>query len=222
METNSNIYKYLVSISPYDYVLYFFVGTIIVLFFNRVQLSPHTFVAIVVAVLVALYFHERKRSEGGDFIYSVTNKLSSKGLRETQNFHLDYKLIDFMTEIKKYRFYNPAVYKKLVKQIDAFLQIVSDMEQNLENIGEMYQLLDDQKIKILNTYHSMIHSLPYSEAQNRQYQEGMTLLNKLLNYHLDKCYKYMQYNYGKTDVTNRLKILYKNHPRAWDTQVDYF
>lgn len=220
------LYQYITSIDNHDFFNYITVIIGSILFLNRISPGNNTLYGILVGLVIVYYIDDKARNTGQNFLKEMNDMLTGNDLKKTKNFDIDSEMILFIDNIQEYRYYNPAVYRKMIILIDNFLKIVKDMEQGVKHMGEMYQLAEDYKKKILNAYHSFVHKIPNSRATNNKYQNNMKRLEELLNHHLNGIYQYMQYSYGKRGINIDTKILYKNHPRPNDTNIngnyDYF
>ncbi len=220
------IYKYLRNIDNNNLFIYLVVVFCGILLLNRINPNINTILGIIVSLMLVYYINDKQITTGSNFIANMSEALSGQYLKHTNYFHIDSELVQFMQNIKEYHKYNPFIYRKIVKTIDSFLNIVSDMEKDTVGMGELYQVANDKKHLAMNALHSMIHSIPYSESSNIKYQNALTRLEVLLNKHIDTIYQYMVYSYGKKPINTETKFIYKNHPTPFnggtDHNYDYF
>jgi hypothetical protein len=144
--------------------------------------------------------------------------LSAPLLRDTKNFFIDSELVIFVTSHREYHEYNPATYQSMIQKIDKFLKVVRDSEQ--EATGEKYEIARELKTKIMNIFHSMIHTLPHNNSATEKYQEGLIELEELLNYHLNNIYTRMSLYYGGRPVTIHTRLIHHNAIPGADRSVN--
>lgn len=195
---------------------YLIIIIICILFVRRLQLENSTLLGLTAGVALVIFLNRQSQQRGTNFLVDMEGKLNSRELKKTNNFYIDSELVSLMYEIREYRFYNPANYRSLIRTLDNFLQIVKDMEQGTDRMGDMYEIATDLKLKALNAAHAMIYSIPQSSATMKKYQTLLKKLEKLLNFHMDHIYQYMTYAYGKQKINITTKFIYKNQPRPAD------
>lgn len=216
---DSNIYEYVSSIDAHDKFTYIIMGIFIVILVNRIRPGVYTMVGMLVAALFTYYYNEQSTTALNGYLAEMNQQLESPLLRKAQNLHLDSELVDFLASHREYMNYNPAVYKKLIRQIDNFLQIISDMEKGVDRMGDNFEMAREIKIKILNSFQSMIHRIPNSShIANDKFHEGLGQLEKLLNYHMNNIYMYMSHHYGKKPIDINTRFFHLNELPGTDTK----
>ena len=210
------LYSYISTIDNTDIFTYLVLIVVLIVFVNRVSPRYETLIGVIAAVMLAYYLHDRSITLGSDFIADMNNKLKKKVLNRTKNFHTDSELLTFVDNMYEYRYYNPSTFRRFVMHIDQFLQLELDMENGADSMGELYEIADELRYKILNGYHSFIYSIPQGAATMSKFHVNRDRLQDLLNRHLDTMHKYMVYSYSKQPINIRTKFIYKNQPRPCD------
>ena len=210
------MYDYISEIDNNDKFKYLAMILVSIFLMRRLALDSHVLVGLLFGIILVYYLNQRAVSIGTDFVSSSQQKLRNPIFREAKNLHQDSELLDFLYSIREYRYYNPAVYRKLILIVDRFLRIVNDMEIGVADMGANYEQLKDYKSRALNGLHSMIYRIPQSQATNRKFESAMDRLEVLMNVHLDNCYQYMVYAYGKQPININTKFIYKNQPSGVD------
>lgn len=222
-----DLYSYIINIDNTRKFYYTVIIAMSILFVKRLTLQSDLILnfrsvltGLVIGSLIVYFINERETRSGADFIGSMMSKLEQPILKKTKYLYTDSELLQFLDDIKQYHNYNPANYRLLVLSIDNFLKISTELERGVVNMGELYDLLINQKYKILNTFHSMIYSVPHSHVTMKVFHEAMASLEKLLNIHVDQTYQYVGYSYGKKPIDINTKFIYKNHPLPHDSQIN--
>ena len=215
-----DIYTYINKIDNTDKFRYCIYLIAAILFMQRLSLRSETVIGLVVGIIIIYYINERSIKEGSNFMENMDHSLKAKAFKGTKNLHVDSQLLTFLYDIREFRYYNPANFRKLVFIIDHFLKIVQDMEKGVKHMGENYQIAVDYKYRALNCLHSIIYKMPHSTATNNKFHTALSKLEDLLNFHLNNIYQYMVYGYGQEGININTKFIYKNQPAPKDSSFD--
>lgn len=222
-----DIYSYITNIDNTDKFIYIAVVVACIILSKRISLQPNlslgvgpTLAGLVIGVIVVYYLNEKSFKTGNNFVTSMMKKLKSKELSRSRHLYKDSELVQFLSDIKEYKFYNPANYRYLTQVLNNFLGLVTDLEMGVRDMGETYEILLEQKTKALNSFHAFIYKMPHSHVTMKQYHGALSRLEDLLNVHMDQTYQYVGYSYGKKPINITTKFIYKNHPRAYEAKRD--
>ena len=213
------IYEYLTNIDSVLKVKYLSMILIGTFLLKRI-LDFRTITSIIIILICVYILNEKSNQIGGNFIKDYQYILDLPEFKQYKYLYLDSEIVILVSSIRRYRYYNPAVFRRLIIDINNFLKLTTDMENDIDNMGEIYEILEEYKFKSMNTYMSFIHKIPMTEPALDTFHVKKLELEKLLNNHLDRCYQFMTYKYGKTGMNNRIKFIYKNAPKPLDTSFD--
>lgn len=222
-----DLYSYIASIDNTDKFIYIIIIIACIVLSKRISMQSGlslglvpTLMGIIASIAIIYYLNEKASKTGSNFVNSMMDKLKTKDLSKTEHLYKDSELLQFLSDIKEYKYYNPANYRYLVQVLDNFLGLVTNLEMGVRYMGETYEALLEQKTKALNTFHAFIYKIPHSQSTMKHYHEAMDRLEDLLNVHIDQTYQYVGYSYGKKPINIETKFIYKNHPRAYDSKRD--
>lgn len=213
-----DVYTFLSSIPKTELFNYVVLGIVIVIVTVRIQPAPYILLGLAIACTVSFVLHEKAESSGSKFIVDMEKQLLSTLLRDTKNFFIDSEMVIFVMSHREYYEYNPATYRSMIQKIDKFLKVARDSEQ--EATGEKYEIAREIKTQVMNTYHSMIHTVPHDSSATEKYQDGLTELEKLLNFHLNNIHTRMSLYYGKRPVTIHTRLIHHNALPGADSTVN--
>ena len=183
-EEHFNIYNYFTEIDKFDLFRYIGIIILVTIIINRIGASSTITMGVIIGIIIVVFLREKEISHGQNFDVEHEQKLSKSFMIKSKFFHMDADLIDFVDEIKEYRNYNEGSFIKMVKAIDNLLRIESDLEKGLDQPSYFYDIATDLQKAALNSLHSVIHSLPSTDATNTKHQKAMKKLHKLLSVHL--------------------------------------
>ncbi len=213
------LYNYLNNISQelrFKYLMFILIGTFLL---KRIVDSKTILIIGIILVFIYLY-NEQLNQEGGNFIENCTYIINLPEFKRFKYLYLNSEILYFLNSIRRFRYYSPAIFHRLIADINSFLKLSMDMENDISNISETYEVLNEYKFKVLNDYMSFIYKLPIAEPELDRYHLSKDKLEDLLNQVLDTCYQFMVYKLGKTPIDNSYKFIYKNQPRFYDNSFE--
>lgn len=148
---------------------------------------------IFISILIFVWYHYQNNN---------TNKLKE----------IKTKYVDWLEITKKYKKYNEKTYYRFSRYLKLFDQILDNVNKIKLSKIETKDILPDVINKTLNTFHSMVHSLPYDVMP--QFDEV------LVNLRDDLYNKASQtvYNFYRKDPTSTIPEL-----RYWiNEHMDWF
>jgi hypothetical protein len=226
-----SFYDYINNINDNTKFTYLIIIIIFIILATRINSQFPNIVPLIMglsfALLVIYFINEKQLKSGNNFLNLMNLQLKSNNLKNTKHLHNDSEIVHFLIDIREYKFYNPANFKYLVELLDNFLLLVTDLEKGVHNMGDTYEVLLEQKLKILNAMHAFIYKIPQSVASvaDTKHKQALERLEKLLNYHIDQTYQYVSYYYSNKPIDINTKFLYKNSPTPFNNKVtnyDYF
>lgn len=220
-------YEYLRDIDPHQRFIYIIGIICSILFFRRLALSTHIIVGFVVGICVILYFNEKDRVTNSNFLIKMKSILAQPCLKPHlyKDLYRDSELVIFLDYYKEYYFYNPDAYNTIVRHINDFLIMSTDVNVS-DNYHSDYEILRELKLSILNIFHSFVYRIPHAAATNDKYQKGLIRLEKLLNYHIDKAHRVVVNRDQKSGISINSRFPHRNHPKhydaRWHDRFEYF
>jgi hypothetical protein len=187
MKKTEGLYNYIQSITPNEAIIYISVIIVITILIVRISPSPIQLVGILCGIGVVYYIISKRDTTLNDYTIAEEKKLLSPQLRDTNFFYMDTDLIDLFYDLGDYQFYSNTKFKEVIKHIDNFLHLQTDIENNVHNKGQVYDVMIELKARILNDFHAMVYDLPPQKEIIDRYQCATTKLHLLINQHLDEC-----------------------------------
>jgi hypothetical protein len=194
-------------------VIYLFIITISGWWFNRMRPPYYTLIGIIVGIIIVYILYQRSEKRDNIFTKRIYKILKSDLFNNYKYLYLNSELVIFLDTHREYFQYNPSLYKSLLKNIDNFLKLGSDIENNTRHHNLDYSVMRELKNKILNNYHSIIHKLPHSENSLNKFHQGMDNLKDLLNDYLDNIHFIVNNKNRNKGVDVNTQFVYRNHPK---------
>lgn len=221
------MYKYLQEIDSSDFVIYVVVIILTSVISYRIQLSNHIIFGACMGLIIVYYIQDRSVQTGSSFAHYSSNILKSKIFNSERNRDLyrDSELVLFLYNHREYYEYNPSLFRSLVNNINMLLKLSHDIELNVQQYNEDYQNIRHLKGKILNYYHSVIHTLPHTESSLDKFQLGMKKLKDLVNNHINHIHKIVNRR-NRGNIHTEVQFVALDHPKGndpdFDSKMDYF
>ena len=209
------MYLYLKNIDNNEVIKYIFIAILISIVVTRIAPSPLTILSIVCGVFVVYIINEKAVSESTIYGKIIEKMLQSPILESSknENLQLDPEIVSFLDLHKEYFTYNHKLYNRLVKLLDNFLKLKTDIIKGSVNFHADYDTLLSLKPKILNTYHDFIYNVPHAEASLDKFHTGMKSILNILNGHLIKVNTLILDRSKMEKITTETKFHYRMHPK---------
>lgn len=204
------MFQILQELEDSDKFIYIVIIIIFALLGRRYTVSPATLLGIIVGIIVVAYNITDHADKKDTFLGRMDTLLKSKFLRPHVNTSLahDSELLIFLDNHREYKGYNPAVYNSLVRAINSFNKLSYDI--TLGSNGNLdYDVLVSFKKKIMNIYHSFIHTVPHTDITLDKYHKGYAVLEAHLNKVLDNARQLVVHRNSK-EITTDTKFYYAN------------
>ncbi len=190
-ETEPNdIYNYLIDIDSEDIVK--FVGIVIffIVLFRKHSITLAGIVGLTIGLFVIYVMNEKRRAKELSKKKTLKKKLAQ--IRPQPVYSHQYPdFIEFFHSIKELNNYNPYAFKKLIRNVDAFMRIHDDVLEGVQNCKNNYQVAVDLKSNALNHLHSIIFTIEDSPVIIEKLKYAINKLHMLLNLYLsniiDQC-----------------------------------
>jgi len=165
---------------------------------------------IVIAVWIILIYLEIGSTH--DIVEKYINHHDKKKLEEYKDIWIFVKKHDEM-----YNF-NLESYEEFISKLKRFVELYERSSNPNENFSELFEISEQLKNNILNTYHSFIYQIPNSEPLSTSVPE----LNDILVKYLDKIYYECQNNnfVNGFDVTYKMPML-QPKPSNYYNKLNY-
>jgi len=164
---------------------------IFIYFFLKLTIGLNIILALALAILVILYLVDKKQ-------VSVENNAKNfeikKNMIKPKMIYDNDDLVDFIFSVQDFYAYNPETYEEFIDNINSFMSLKDNIFGDDKFANYYYQIAESKNNNALNSFHSLIFSLPnnklYTEKFNRAHKRLETLLNKYLNDMYDRCNYY--------------------------------
>lgn len=157
------------------------------LFFSVYMLNGDTkhLLGLLIGVSLILFLNDKKISDKSDINRDLELKLHLLDKDTPLYFHLDPNIINLFFSIKDFKTHNPKAFIQAMKTTDNVLHLKSDMENNLENPVQTFQIAQMMASRSLNHMQSFIFSIPKSSVFKNKYQQVLDRHHILLKRNLD-------------------------------------
>lgn len=208
------LYSYINDIDVNDKFFYIII-IIASTFFSGSIIKPSgtVVVGLVVGILVVYYINDKRESHGDTFISSMKEILDSHIMFPGKNEYLpkNSELVMFLEGYKEYYDYNPDLWKSFVSVINNYLKIIHEIDIGTKYYNLDYNVVKEYKTKVLNHYHSFIHSIPHAQSALDKFHSGFKTLEDHLNVEIEKTHQLVAQKNSK-QITTASVFHYKNHP----------
>lgn len=191
--------------------------------FLRLTIGLNIILGLILAVIVVLYLTEKQTiiNEVEKKIFDTklkTIKPVPKVLRE------DKDIVDFIFSIQDFYVFNPLAYEEMIDNIDSLITLRDTIFDDAKFANQYYQIAESKKNNALNSFHSLIFTLPHSkiftEKFNRAHKRLETILNKHLNEMYNQCNYYIKQD-GKDVLKRQINIGPKEYNHYFDKDFTY-
>jgi hypothetical protein len=181
-----DLYQWVTNMDVHYRFIYITIIVVAIFIAGRFKPTGYTVFGIAVALVIIYYINNSNENLDSSYFAKMDRILADPILKGKQWLYLDSEILDLLNRTRFMYEYNPGTYATLVTQIDEFLHLTYDIEQGTEKYNLDYNTLKEQKGKIMNTFHSFIHSLPVDNASTKSYEYYMRELERLLNHQIDR------------------------------------
>lgn len=155
-----------------------FIGILIL--FSNLDIRLNILCGSILAIIFIMHLYENdKRKEYVNNIL-VENKKSTL-LPKSQKVH-DEDMQNFLFSTQNFYQYNPQAYEDFIEELDSFIEIYEQSNNNPKLSGANYNLLNDKKRSLLFTFNSILFNLP----PNMMHETKLYNFVKTLNFILEK------------------------------------
>jgi hypothetical protein len=188
-QKSEGLFNYIKHIKPSEIIIYLGIIILTVMFIISVSPTYLHIVGILFGIGIVYFIINMKDTTGTDYNNIEEMKLLSPQLRDTHFMYLDTDFIDLFYDLGEYQFYSNTKFKEVIKHVDNFLHLETDLGKNPFNKQDIYEVLDELKSKILNNFHAMIYDLPQQKLVIDKYNNATKKIHLLLNQHLNEARK---------------------------------
>ena len=162
-----------------------------ILFFLQISVELNIILGLILAGYLILYLKEKDNIRIQTEERENNTKLSFiKPHLEKINKDKDRDFIDFIFSVQDFYVFNPRAYEEFIDNMDAFFELRELIFSDETFINYYFQIAESKKDNALNSFHSLIFSLPndktYTEKFDRAHKRLETLLNKEFNQMYDQ------------------------------------
>ncbi len=104
---------------------------------------------------------------------------------------------DFIFSVQDFYVFNPEAYEEFVDNTNAMMQLHNTILNERQHANHYYQIMESKKYNAMNSFHSLLHSLPnkkeFTEKFNRALRRLDTLLKEILDSAHDTCLLYQKH-----------------------------
>jgi len=216
-----NIYTFIKKTSGKSFFIYSLITIILLGILRKYNVKLNVIIALIGAYFIIMYMFEKDQKEAGNIKEQDDFKLDN--IKPKFNHNDKVEIIDYLYSIQNFYVYNPPVYEKIVDDLNSFFIIHDNLLKDNSLVNVQYSIAETKKDNILNNIHSLILTIPNSEALINKYNESMKQIEKLLNKYLNE----MIYLYDKHTYNNGLNINHKiinEYPKPYtkNSQFDFY
>lgn len=212
MDIELGISRYIDNIDKKDKLIYFTVLCLSMYFGLKINITIPQIVIVILTIFWILYSEDLKVNKNIGSNRQLETKLKLLDKKIPSYFHLDPDIINLFFSIKDFKKINPDAFKKAMQTTDNVLRLRSDMEKDIENSAETFEIAQDQATKSLNYMQSFIISIPGNPVYVNKFEDVLERHHILLKRSLDVMFE--RYKELNKDVNISTKFLTYGGPKG--------
>jgi hypothetical protein len=201
-ESNNGIFNLLRKLPNYKILRYIFISSFIIFAMHYVNINLNHIFGLLIITIIIYFLIERDSHNFNDFLSQknieleflnrilfdnnkdYTTSLSNNTIYNFNNkisyLYLNPLVITLLFKIREYSQYSMTKYQDIIFHINNLYKIKTNMNINSNNNLQLFEIAYSEYKKSLNSFQSMIFSLPSVKATNLQFKVCLRILNKLL------------------------------------------
>jgi len=217
------IYKEINESNKITLFTFMFIIVFFLAIFRTIPIGLNIIFGLFLAIVIIVYLNERNKT---------TLQLEEKQ-RETKldnikpkTKHLEdhHELIDFIFSVQDFYHSNPLAFEEMIDNITSFLELYHIIKAGIKNSDYYYQIADSKKNNAVNSFHSLIHEIPYSRDVTIKFDRAHKRLEKILNNYLNEMhdvYHHEIIELGYDHEKTKINIGPKGHNHYFDKDFTY-
>ena len=208
IKSNANIYTIIDNIPKYNKLYYIFIFIGILFFTTRYDIKLNFILGILLSVILIHYLISKDNVLQDNFIedkdlqlrflnnllFDYREKYVTSVINDNFNInppfdqsylYLNPLIIQFFYNTRENSQYNLSNYVNSLSKINEILGLSFQMNIGLENPYQNYKTLKKLYNDALNSYHSIIYSIPSDKIVYKKFNNSLKILQSLLIKHLD-------------------------------------
>lgn len=152
---------------------------------RKVSIGLNIFLAIIIATLLILYYHEKRELN----LTALETQHKFKGntiVPDIKNVKKYDEIVDFLFSIQDFFNYNPETYEEMIDNLISFFTMYEEVEKGVSRCEDYYGIAKSKKKNALNCLHSLIYSLPVTQITSQKLVKAQEVLDNMLNVYLNK------------------------------------
>ena len=214
------IYNYITEIPNLSVFYYFYIFLFIFYSLNLIDFSLKNIIVLFGTTLCIYFINEKRRSTTLTRMEELELKMNSI-FPKPKFFYYDSGIIELIFSIREYKIYNVISFNKLIRTLDDFLSIMSDIDKNPKMAYKMYDTLKMMKNASLNLLHSIIYNIPSNIIAENKLNDAMDSLQFILQIHLEKVKNISNEIYKKDGPNVNNNYISYDHIEKDDPYVNY-
>ena len=175
----------LLNLDPDNLFQFLAIIVVTVFLFTRLRISMNMIFGLITGLLVVYFIYDRKQVENASNLDKL--KIKQALIRpKPENFDGHPELVEFFYSIRDFFDYNPQAFRRVVKNVDAFLKILHDIRMGVRYCQQNMDVAKDKMDHALNHLHSIIFKLPVNKMiQDKLFRATEELQLILTNYQME-------------------------------------
>lgn len=217
------IYQFINNIDRYHFVPFGGIVLFSVMLLRRINLSANTIIGAFVGVFIVILLQQYFLITDSTFLSSMKKILKREEFVGAEHLYTDSELVIFLDTNIDLKEYNSEIFSEFVILIDKFLDLRNQLANfKTADYGLDFTNLVSLKNKILNTYHSFIHTLPATDSTLQKFHAQMEKLKNILNCHIEFIHEKVK-KYTKIDGINASTEIYINtYPKPMGSKDNWY
>ena len=201
-DLNNSIINVLLKLPNYKILRYVFISSFIIFIMHYVNINLNHIFGLLIISIITYFLIEKDSVDFNNYLNDKNLELDflNKILFENQkdytiglsdntinNFsnkisylYINPLVITLLFKIKEYSQYSMTKYRDVIFHINNLFNIKFNIKLNSINNLQLFEIAYSEYKKSLNSFQSMIYSLPSAKATNIQFQNCLNILDKLL------------------------------------------
>lgn len=179
-----------------------------------VSMTRILYIVIIIAVLYIIdvydgkIYHKRQDKKKEKYVKNMFPYLT-----KPSELFKGSDIVDFLLSTEEFSKYNQKVYREIIDSIVSLDNILKNVKTIDEQCEQKYDNAVDEKMEAINSFHSLIYSIPSGGDNDLKFEKSLVALDTILEWYLDEIKKICEDKLSNGGYSvNRKIIKHKNAP----------
>lgn len=188
-------------------------------FLKTVDVGLNIFLALLIATIVIMYYHEKVETDVSD--QEKQDKLKADSIRPRVEHIKKYKdIIDLLYSIQDFSVHNPQTFEEMIDNIKAFFTLYESLQKGVERCEDYYDIAISKKENALNCLHALIYDSHARIPGVNKIMKAQEVLSDMLSVYLGEMRDICILSLRTTGFHNQRKLLQEVKPAAYNKYLN--